>query len=198
MNPKGRCGECNLPLHLCICEHIPEIDNQTFCTFLVHQDERFKYSNTSYPCFKALKNSEYLIRGLGPDLGPVLSLKRGYTPVFLYPDANALPLNSLDPQKGPYHLIIPDGTWRQAKRTKRRFPNLKEVQSFYLPEDPEKRSSYSLRRSKMDGQVCTMEAVGLVLGYFESPLYEKQLFDFVKFLVSRVEALPNNLSLIHI
>jgi len=85
----------------------------------------------------------------------------------LFPDARARVLGSrLDEEDDrPIRLIVPDGTWRQARRMVRRIAGLAKVPRVTLPGGQV--SKYRLRKRQSTGGMCTFEAISEALCLLE-------------------------------
>jgi len=70
-------------------------------------------------------------------------------------------------------LVVPDGTWTQARRIHRRDPAARGAEAVMLP--PQDPSEYGLRRNPRPGGLCTLEAVAAALGVLEGPAVEAAL-----------------------
>lgn len=98
-------------------------------------------------------------------------------PRLLYPAPGARTLSAElahieDPR--PLSLVLPDGSWPQARRLAKRAPALAGVQPLCLP--PGGVSQYSLRAASPEpGRLCTLEAVAVALGIIEGDLVERAL-----------------------
>ncbi len=62
-------------------------------------------------------------------------------------------------------LLVPDGTWSQARRIAQREPDARGAELVRLPPGPPTR--YGLRRNPREGTVSTFEAVARALGVLE-------------------------------
>ena len=162
-----RCPRCAVPLCLdapCPCEAWPRIEARTRISIVVHFRELRKSSNTARVATLVLGNCRLLVRGgPSPELGREVEtalrdcLERGAA--LLFPSESA---RELDPLTGPLpsELIVPDGTWSQARRLARRYAVLQALPAFRLPEQT---SAYQLRRGSAPGQLCTSEAIASAL-----------------------------------
>ena len=65
----------------------------------------------------------------------------------------------------PITLIVPDGTWSQARRIPKRIPRLSEVPAVTLPSDMP--SQYKLRHEPIPNGLATYEAIARSLGVIE-------------------------------
>lgn len=174
----NRCPDCQVPKDLCYCARIVQVNNKTPVTIIMHQRERFLTSNTAVVAVRALKDSEILLRGMrDQSASEDIHLRSGHVPLVLYPSENALPIGSQELKDylagRPAQLIVPDGSWRQAKRVAKREEALKDVQAVTLSQAAP--SLYRLRRQVKDGRLCTFEAIARALGDLESLDLEKEL-----------------------
>ena len=186
-NMDKRCPKCQIHLASCFCERIPSLNTKTKISFIMHIGELKLPSNTVNLANHCLKNAEIHLRGAKEnplDLDQVLDDR--YTPLYLYPTEDAIPLDKkfLNSIKGPIQLIIPDGSWSQAKKIKRRESRLNSIQAVTLPFQIE--SQYKLRRSPTKGHLSTFEACAYALDLIEkdsSPL--KELLDVFNHMVEK-------------
>lgn len=172
------CPDCQVPKELCYCSRIVTVENQTPVTIIMHQRERFLTSNTAVVAVRALKDSEILLRGMrDQSASKDIHFRPGHVPLVLYPSEGALPIGSEELKDylagRPAQLIVPDGSWRQAKRVAKREEALKNVQAVTLSKAAP--SLYRLRRQVKDGRLCTFEAIARALGDLESLELEKDL-----------------------
>jgi DTW domain-containing protein YfiP len=134
------------------------------------------------------ENAEVVIRGRMNepfDSSPVLS-KTGRA-LFLYPHEDALELNEDFKVKypGPYHLIVPDGNWQQARKVKQRESGFNSLPAVKLPHGII--SEYGLRKAIHPEWVSTYEAMAHSLGILESVEIKNRLMDFFRIWVKRTE-----------
>lgn len=80
---------------------------------------------------------------------------------LLFPGASPSPLPA-----GVTHLIVPDGTWSQARRIERRWFAARHLPRVSLA--PHWGSAYGLRRGGSSG-LCTFEAAAIALGLLSDP-----------------------------
>ncbi len=173
---------------LCICELIPVIPLKTRLTLLMHWREVKSTSNTGRIATLALPNSEMRVRGgiQQTQLDTDGLLRDHLQPLILFPAPGARELTpelvrSFD---RPIHLIVPDGTWRQARKVVTREPVFAGVPCVML--SPGKPSAYQLRSSPHEQNISTLEAVARALGVIESPEVQEKLEKLFTILVERV------------
>lgn len=174
----NRCQTCQVPKNLCYCSRVVKVDNKTPVTIIMHQRERFLTSNTAVVATRSLNDSEILLRGMrDQSASEELHLRAGHVPLVLYPHESALAIGSQELKDylagRPAQLIVPDGSWRQAKRVAKREPALQSIQAVKLSDTSP--SLYRLRRQVKPDRLCTFEAIARALGDLESPVIEQQL-----------------------
>jgi DTW domain-containing protein YfiP len=107
-------------------------------------------------------------------------LEREGHPIYLFPDEDSLELNEEFKRKypGPYHLIIPDGNWTQAKKVKSREEKFSSLQTVKLP--PHLVAEYKLRKAPRPQWVSTFEAAAYSLGILESHDIQTAMLTFFR------------------
>jgi DTW domain-containing protein YfiP len=105
--------------------------------------------------------------------------------LFLYPSEDSVELNAEFTEKnpGPYHLVVPDGNWHQARRVRKREEDFKKMPAVRLP--PGITSEYHLRRAPQPEWVSTYESIAHALGILEGDHVRDQLMTFFRFWVKR-------------
>jgi DTW domain-containing protein YfiP len=162
-----RCPDCCLHRSLCLCALIPRILTRTRVLLVMHQLELNKPTNTGRLAARCLPNSEVLVRGLSVQTLPAArAASLGDPCLLLYPHADAQPIERWRDHAQPLTLVVPDGTWRQAARARRRVPGLADVPCVSLPPLA---SGYRLRQATRPGRLSTMEAIIGALQILEGP-----------------------------
>jgi DTW domain-containing protein YfiP len=183
-----RCLRCRINLALCFCEHIVLHETMTRVSIIMHHREEHLTSNTAKLATMTLKNATIFPRGLPIDPFSLqkLNLETGVLPLYLFPDEDALILDEqfLETHPGPYHLIIPDGTWSQAKKVRRREPGLAELKCVKLNDDV--KGEYKLRRGVRTDGVCTFEAIAYALEILENKEVSEDLLRQFRIMNNRV------------
>jgi len=107
------------------------------------------------------------------------------TPLLLFPCKDAIPLDAwrADHAAKAITLIVPDGTWRQTNRVRRRVPGLAAIQAVSLTST--QASNYRLRRTHVGSRLATFEAIALALGILEGPAIEAHLLHVFRAIVDR-------------
>jgi DTW domain-containing protein YfiP len=188
----------------CICESISELTSETFVTLVPHLKEYYLMSNTSFFINKLLpRSSQILIRGIKNeplDLLPHLERFSDRKSLVLYPSEDAITLTTdwVKSNPGPYHLIVPDGTWSQARKLYKREKCLEDVTCVTLA--PKNKSIYKLRKTEHEGYLCTLEATAYALSILEGERgtelgveLERKMIDFLKVFVRQTLKARNKL-----
>jgi len=132
-NVEARCPTCHMHATLCICDLVPRLEARTRLSLLVHYREARKPTNTGLLAARCLPGSEVGIVG---DRARPLALplvRPGELGVLLSPDEDAVPLAQYAGSDQPLVLVVPDGSWRQAGKMRRRVPGLAELPCVTLP-----------------------------------------------------------------
>ncbi|MGE3611587.1 MAG: tRNA-uridine aminocarboxypropyltransferase [Bacteriovoracaceae bacterium] len=178
----NRCPECRVNQNFCVCKMILPLTIEGRVSLIVHVRELKLTSNTAQFIQKMIPHqSQIYIRGKVFDtFEPSEILNTAGRPLFLYPHEDAIELNEDFKTKypGPYHLIIPDGNWHQARRVRRREEGLKDIPAVKLP--PGIHGEYMLRRAPCPEWVSTYEAVAHALGILESTDVKDKLLNFFR------------------
>ncbi|HEX9145366.1 MAG TPA: tRNA-uridine aminocarboxypropyltransferase [Candidatus Binatia bacterium] len=184
-NIKDPCPICAASRTLCLCDTIPRIELDTRICLVIHHRELRRSSNTGLLALRALVNSEMRIRGETKDTLDLSDLVTSRYRTFLfYPSDNAVELDkelvAQDPR--PIQLIVPDGTWRQARKVHYRHPELENVQRVRI--STPNSSIFQLRAQHKPGRMATLQAIAQGLGVIEGDLVEAQL---IKLYHAKVE-----------
>ncbi|MDD0852889.1 DTW domain-containing protein [Halobacteriovorax sp. GB3] len=173
---ENRCKVCRVNQKFCFCDDLTPIQAQTPVHIIMHVNERSLTSNTAYLADLLMDKCQTHLRGIQDD--PILEsdlLDPAYQPLYLFPDEDAkeLSIELIESFDRPLSLIVPDGSWRQAKKFKSRMPFLKDVPSVTIPFSGE--SQYRLRKSPFKEAVCTYEAIARALGIIEGQNLRERL-----------------------
>ena len=183
---EGRCHSCYMRSEMCICAIIPEIENKTFITVIMHHRESYKTTNTARLACMALNQSQILLRGLKDkplDLSHIHNEQFQSALLTLSDKSETLSTEFVKKFDKPLQLIVPDGNWNQAKKMGKREPQLKNIPWVKLPPGP--LSGYKLRHEHNPEGMSTLEAIARALKIIESEDIERQLLKFFKVMVER-------------
>lgn len=180
-----RCPACWLPLPLCLCGELHRLPLRTRVVVVMPQRESITSTNTGRLALALLDGASLRVRGLR-DAPPPAPLPEGRR-LVLFPGEGARPLVAGDAAgELPPVLLVPDGTWSQARKLCKREPILAEAEPVALPPAPPGR--YGLRRNAPEGTVCTLEAIARALGVLEGPEIEAHLLAALDRFVERSRA----------
>jgi DTW domain-containing protein YfiP len=181
-----RCPGCRLLVTDCLCDLMPRVETRTRVLVVLHHAETQNPSNTGRLALRCLPNSGVVIRG-APDQPTVAPTWAEHgDPVVLFPHPDARPLSDFCDGPRPVTLIVPDGTWRQAQRVRRRVAGLGEVPCAFVTRDAP--SAYRLRRTPDERRLSTMEAIAESLGLLEGaqgPAARELLLGIFQIMVDR-------------
>jgi len=169
-----------------MCAEVPRLDLRTKVALVIHHRELSRSSNTGLLALQSLVNSELRIRGDSRealDLSDLLSPR--YRTLLFYPSADALELDRelvcRDPR--PIQLIVPDGTWRQARKIHSRHPELKDVPRVKI--STPNRGTFQLRAQSRPERMATLQAIACALRIIEGDLVAARLMKLYHARVDR-------------
>ncbi len=186
LHSQNRCKRCRINYLLCFCNEIPSLDLSTQVTILMHKGEIHLPSNTANLAKESLKNSEIRIRGLinAPMDLTDIAADSNYTNLVVFPSEDAISLEiAVKNSTKPIRLIVPDGSWNQAKSTVKREPLLRPMQKVVIPVTGP--SQYKLRREPSEESVSTFEAIARSLGVIHGTGVQQALEKIFTIMVER-------------
>jgi DTW domain-containing protein YfiP len=180
-----RCPRCRLHTDLCACQLLAPVEVATQVLLVTHKLENIKATNTGHLAVQCLKEARLCLRGREDLPDDLVTWTPEQTPLFLFPCKDAIPLDAwrADHAAQAITLIVPDGTWRQANRVRRRVPGLAAIQAVSLTSA--QASNYRLRRTHVGSRLATFEAIALALGILEGPAIEAHLLHVFRAIVDR-------------
>ncbi|MBC8131781.1 MAG: DTW domain-containing protein [Deltaproteobacteria bacterium] len=184
--PSHRCLRCRLIQIDCLCDLIPRVETRTRVVVVLHEQEDRKTSNTGRLAARCLPNSDIVIRGGFDSATPVPSWTDHGDPVLLFPHPDARPLHLWSDHPRPVTLIVPDGTWRQAQRVRRRIAGLGSIPCAVVSRDAP--SNYKLRHTWDPRRLATLEAIAEALAVLEGaagPAVREALLQIFQVMVER-------------
>lgn len=179
---------------LCICDAMPRLEPRTRLALFLHHREVGKPTNTGQLAARCMPNSVVSVIG-EPDRPATLpAIEAHEQPLLLYPADDAVPISEYATSERPVVLLVPDGSWRQAHKMRRRIPGLAEVPCVTLPEGS--RTSYRLRSENHEGGLATLEAIAHALRILErdGEAIATALLDVFRIMVDRTLWLRGSLS----
>ncbi len=171
---------------LCICALLPQLVTRTRLALMVHYRELRKPTNTGQLATQCLPNSTIEIIGEEDHRAALPRIEDHEVPLLLYPADDAVPLAAYADHASPIVLIVPDGSWRQAHKMRKRIPGLAELPCVTLPEGAP--TEYRLRAEPHPGGLATFEAIARALRILDSEAgaaTEAALMDLFRIMVDR-------------
>lgn len=181
-----RCERCALHTEDCLCAWRAPLAIDTHVAMVLHRREVKKPTNTGRLSLLALTNHSLFVRGnpsAPAELEALVTPERRVCVLFPREDATPLTAAWRAADTRPVTLIVPDGTWGQARRAMLREPVLRDAEAVVPPSGPPTR--YRLRREHVLGGLATFEAVARALGVIESPEVQHELELWFEAFVSR-------------
>ena len=163
---RPQCPRCLRPQTHCLCPLIPHLDSRTRVLVLQHPSEVSHALNTARLAALGLSNAELIVGEVFEDL-PKLLNRPGYQARLLFPAEDAQPLQAYAPNDQPMLLVVPDGTWRKARKMLHLNPLLAALPRVTLTEGGVSR--YRLRKAPGPGALSTIEAIVQALETLEAP-----------------------------
>lgn len=161
---RQRCQNCTRPLTHCLCSLIPSLPSRTRVLILQHPDEAKHALNTARLAALGLQNAQMLIAETFGDLERYIQLS-GYRACVLFPGEEAQMLSAYQDDQQPLLLVVPDGTWRKARKILHCNPLLATLPRVTLA--PGLSSRYRLRKAPDENALATVEAVTHALNMLE-------------------------------
>ncbi|WP_353152606.1 tRNA-uridine aminocarboxypropyltransferase [Pollutimonas bauzanensis] len=159
------CDRCLRPQSHCLCGYVSTVSNRTRVLVLQHPEEHKHALNTGRLAVLGLERAELLVGEHFPQLVDMLP---AFTSAFLlFPGEFAQPPQPLacDVANGSVLLIVPDGTWRKARKILYANPVLNTLPRLSLEAGAPSR--YRLRKTSVPAAVSTIEAIARTLAALE-------------------------------
>lgn len=182
---QNRCKNCALSIQLCLCEHFEPRGIRTKIVLLTHQKELWKTTNSARLLPLILEDVELRVRGNRNKTLDLTDLAQHQGPKFiLYPSSDSVELESdILKSEDRALLVVPDGTWRQARKVVSRVAGLADFRRVHLaPGGP---SRYRLRKTEDPSRLCTYEAVARALGLLENLELQRDMESLLELMVER-------------
>lgn len=184
---RSQCARCLRPATHCLCPLIPQLDSRTRVLLLQHPSEVSHALNTARLAALGLNNAELIVGEVFEDL-PALLNPPGYQARLLFPADDAQPLQAYTPTDQPLLLVVPDGTWRKARKLLHLNPLLAALPRVTLAEGAVSR--YRLRKAPGPGALSTVEAIVQALQTLEAPTsFEPLLRPFEALIEGQIAAM---------
>lgn len=181
--PRPRCHRCQRPVSHCLCELIPSLVSVTQVLILQHPSETAHALNTARLVSLGLSQAELLV-GESFDSLP----DDGCDNYLLFPGQDAVPIERLADRDTPLRLVVPDGTWRKARKLLHMNPLLANLPRVSLPAGLVSR--YRLRKAPAPGALSTLEAIVTALNMLEGPgRFDALLRPFEALIEGQIDAM---------
>ncbi|WP_417662528.1 tRNA-uridine aminocarboxypropyltransferase [Pseudomonas sp.] len=163
---RPRCERCARPLEHCLCALIPSLPSHTQVLILQHPSEVKHALNTARLLALGLKNAQLWVGEQFELLADYLA-QPDYRSYLLFPGEAAQCLADVREEADgtPIRLVVPDGTWRKARKLLYLNPALESLPRVTLPTGQQSR--YRLRKAPAEGALSTIEAVTVALQILE-------------------------------
>ncbi|AZF48944.1 tRNA-uridine aminocarboxypropyltransferase [Pseudomonas sp. R2-7-07] len=184
---RPQCSRCLRPLSHCLCSLIPSLDSRTRVLLLQHPSEVNHALNTARLAALGLNNAQLVVGEVFNDLATLLN-PPGYQARLLFPADDAQPLQAYTPGDQPLLLVVPDGTWRKARKLLHLNPLLAALPRVTLANGGV--SQYRLRKAPGPGALSTVEAIVQALQVLEAPTsFEPLLKPFEALIEGQIAAM---------
>ena len=184
---RPQCPRCLRPQTHCLCPLIPSLDSRTRVLLLQHPSEVNHALNTARLAALGLTNAELIVGEVFEDL-PALLNRPGYQARLLFPADDAQPIQAYSESDEPLLLVVPDGTWRKARKMLHLNPLLAALPRVTLTAGGVSR--YRLRKAPGPGALSTIEAIVQALHTLEpSASFEPLLKPFEALIEGQIAAM---------
>ena len=181
------CPRCLRPQSHCLCALIPSLDSRTRVLLLQHPSEVNHALNTARLAALGLNNAQLIVGEVFEDL-PALLNPPGYEARLLFPGDEAQPMQAYRATDQPLLLVVPDGTWRKARKLLHLNPLLAALPRVTLADGGVSR--YRLRKAPGPGALSTVEAIAQALQVLEAPArFEPLLKPFEALIEGQIAAM---------
>lgn len=153
---RARCERCLRPENHCLCALIPQLDSRTRVLILQHPSEVNHALNTARLAALGLNNAQWVVGETFDNLAELLNVS-GYQARLLFPGEEATTLAASSTDNEPMLLVVPDGTWRKARKLLHLNPLLAALPRVTLGCVPASR--YRLRKAPAADALSTLEAI---------------------------------------
>jgi DTW domain-containing protein YfiP len=178
----GRCPRCWIQKPWCLCRLIPEVHTTVEVVIVRHRIEFWRSSGTGRIAALALGCCRML--QLDDDFDPVnAELGQLNDACLLYPDGSESVPSVLGGAARPSHLVVLDGSWRQARRMLKRLPALWLIPRLSLPDKPD--PPLRLRTGRSARERSTLESIADAMALLEGEAVSRTLHGVHQLFVER-------------
>ena len=158
----ARCPRCSLPPRWCVCDLVPSVETRLAVHVLIHRGEHHKPSSTGKLVARTVKAAACHVyqretRFHAAAGFPAETIAPDQELWILHPSGEPLPaVNAADETRRP-HILMLDGTWRQAGEMLRACEGIGRC--VRLPDATPEPSRYWLRDQPEPSHLSTAEAL---------------------------------------
>lgn len=212
---KAYCIACRFRREVCLCGEARPVAADFGLIVVIHEQESRKLSNTGHLAQLVVPGCRVLTQpafGRGTvDLGELSATHasdgRPWRTVLFYPGLGATPLTpeyaaelrrpDASGAVPRLRLVIPDGTWKQARRMVKRLPALAALPRVILSDDPgfAEREAMRPRGNPAAFRVSTCEAIAAAFGQLGEPEAARELYRVYDEAALRIALLKGKLPL---
>lgn len=172
-----RCGVCRMRQQLCICALTPSLATTSTLTLLLHHEEAQKPTNSGALAARCLRNSRVVVVDPQTPFSLGAPTKKR---LLLFPQEGARVVSGADVD---VELVVPDGTWRQARKMRARLPGLSDLECVTLPVTTT--TSWRLREERREHGLATLEAIAAAFAVLEGAAVADALLAVFRVMVDR-------------
>jgi len=184
---RARCERCLRPQSHCLCGVIPSLPSRTRVLILQHPSEVDHALNTARLAALGLQQAQLEVGEVFEALPDWLD-QPGYQARLLFPGEEAEVISAYADDTQPWLLVVPDGTWRKARKLLHLNPLLASLPRVTLA--PGAASRYRLRKAPEPGALSTLEAITQALDTLEAPQsFAPLLAPFERLIEGQIEAM---------
>lgn len=180
------CLNCCRPIAHCLCALLTCLPNRVRVLVLQHPDEQRHALNTARLAVLGLAQAQLEV---GESFAELDAWLEPYYSVLLFPgeDAQELPCQAPLTAGRTLQLVVPDGTWRKARKLLYLNPQLAQLPRVCLPSGLTSR--YRLRKAPSPGALSTIEAISYALQLQEQTDFSALLKPFDALIEGQITAM---------
>lgn len=180
---KIKCKKCRMYEDMCLCSEIAKLALpvlKTKITLIMHIKEWLKQTNTGKIVEFLYPNHDLILKGdIGDQELASFQPDTSYENLILSPAGGSQLTNEyLSAFSRPVNLIVPDGTWSQARKIIRRNSNLLKLPKVRLKTVT--KSGLYIRKHPEMLNVSTIEAVSEALSILENEAVKENFLNLFK------------------
>ncbi|GAB4014769.1 MAG: tRNA-uridine aminocarboxypropyltransferase [Bdellovibrio sp.] len=187
-----RCPNCKIKKIWCYCDQLTKLDSFHYVSVIMHFREQFLTSNSAQLIPQTLKNGRLFIKNREAMIEDIDQLQAISGKAYiLFPGDSSIPIEEISPCE-KIHLIVPDGTWSQARKMGYRDSFLKELPRVSVK--PSASSRYYLRKQGRENGVCTYEAIAYAMKHLEGEKFFNSMMEQFEIMMKVIHKSRNGIS----